>query len=110
MSIRTRIFALVASFAVMSLVITGLGLMTISQYHDLMIRYGHAYEHTYETERLNHLVSNVVMESRGIYSAQNPAQVQQFEQGLTKNLNDMEALMGQWQASSDPSNLPVWKP
>ncbi|MDC7682408.1 HAMP domain-containing protein [Asticcacaulis sp. BYS171W] len=104
MSIRARIFALVAVFAAMALAITALGLVTIAQYRDMIGEYGRAYEHTYDIERLNHLVSNVVMESRGIYSARNQAEANDFAGKLTGNLDAMELLLADWRTSKDPDD------
>ncbi|ESQ79931.1 methyl-accepting chemotaxis protein [Asticcacaulis sp. YBE204] len=104
MSIRARIFALVAVFATMALAITALGLVTIAQYRDMIGEYGRAYEHTYDIERLNHLVSNVVMESRGIYAARDQVEVNEFANKLTGNLDTMELLLADWRTSKDPDD------
>lgn len=110
MSIRARILALVACFALMALVVTGLGLATISDYNRMMKSYGHAYENAWRGERLNHLISNVVMDSRGIYIARNPAEMDTFVTGLKINLDGIEDLLATWKADSSPDDLTRLQP
>jgi len=102
MSIRARILALVGCFAVMALAVTTLGLMTISDYNRMMRDYDHAYENAWRGERLNHLVSNVVMETRGLYIARSDEELQGFVKGLNHNLDDMQTLLTTWKGSLGP--------
>ena len=95
MSIRTRLMALMAGFAAMALVIATLGLMTLSDYQAMMADSNRAWENSWRGERLNHLVSNVVMESRGMYSAATPAEVPMF----AGNLDAIAALLSDWKAA-----------
>ena len=105
MSIRARIMALVACFALMALVVTGLGLATIADYNRMMKDYGRAYENAWRGERLNHLVSNVVMESRGVYIARNREEMDAFVTGLATNLDEIDDLIKTWKADSSPQEL-----
>ena len=105
MSIRARIMALVACFALMALVVTGLGLATIADYNRMMKDYGRAYENAWRGERLNHLVSNVVMESRGVYIARNREEMDTFVTGLATNLDEIDDLIKTWKADSSPQEL-----
>lgn len=105
MSIRARIMALVACFALMALVVTGLGLATIADYNRMMKDYGRAYENAWRGERLNHLVSNVVMESRGVYIARNREEMDTFVTGLAANLDEIDDLIKTWKADSSPQEL-----
>lgn len=110
MSIRTRILALVGSFAVMALIVTALGLMTIGDYNAMLARFDHAYHNAWRGERLNHLVSNVVMESRGIYGAHDTGEAQTFAANLNRNLDDMEQLLTEWQGDATPDEAVRLKP
>lgn len=98
MSIRARILALVGCFAAMALIVTFLGLTTINDYNRMMRDYDRAYENAWRGERLNHLVSNVVMETRGLYIARSDAERQGFVRGLNQNLDELQGLMAQWKA------------
>ena len=102
MSIRARILILVGCFALMAFTVTGLGLLTINDYNRMMKDYDHAYDSTWRGERFNHLISNVVMETRGIYIADNEAQRTGFVKNLRDNLNEMEAFTRNWQAHAEP--------
>lgn len=110
MSIRARIMALVACFALMALVVTGLGLATISDYNRMMTAYGHAYENAWRGERMNHLVSSVVMDSRGIYLAHDSRELKTFTYDLTTDLNDLEGLLTTWKADASPEDLQKLQP
>ncbi|HTN40504.1 MAG TPA: MCP four helix bundle domain-containing protein [Asticcacaulis sp.] len=106
MSIRARILILVGCFALMAFTVTGLGLLTISDYNRMMKDYDHAYDSTWRGERFNHLISNVVMETRGIYIADSEAQRTGFINNMTQNLNEMESFILRWQAEATPVEKP----
>ncbi len=73
-----------------------LGLSTLSDYNRMMADYGRAYENAYMGERLNRLISSVVMESRGIYHARSVDERRMFAARLDRNLDDIEAVLVQW--------------
>ncbi|CAL4868709.1 hypothetical protein MMA231_02998 [Asticcacaulis sp. MM231] len=106
MSIRTRVLILVGCFALMAFVVTGLGLITIGDYNRMMKQYDHAYDHAWRGERFNHLISNSVMETRGIYIARNPQELTSFVTSLNRNLDEMQTLLAQWKADSTPAEKP----
>lgn len=101
MSIRLRLMALIASFAVMSLLITGLALMSLDRYKAMMGAYGAAYDHAYDIERINHMISNVVMESRGIYLSEDAAEAKIFAGNLSRGLDEVERVLQSWKQSND---------
>ncbi|WP_349320255.1 MCP four helix bundle domain-containing protein [Asticcacaulis sp. MM231] len=105
-SIRTRVLILVGCFALMAFVVTGLGLITIGDYNRMMKQYDHAYDHAWRGERFNHLISNSVMETRGIYIARNPQELTSFVTSLNRNLDEMQTLLAQWKADSTPAEKP----
>nr|WP_155847508.1 MCP four helix bundle domain-containing protein [Asticcacaulis benevestitus] len=106
MSIRTRVLILVGCFALMAFVVTGLGLLTIGDYNRMMKQYDHAYDHAWRGERFNHLISNSVMETRGIYIARNPQELTGFVTSLNRNLDEMQTLLAQWKADATPAEKP----
>ncbi len=107
MSIRIRLMALMAGFAAMALIVTGLGLKTLSDYRGMMDANSRAWENSWRGERLNHLYSNVVMESRGMYSAADPSEVPTFAASLNANLDAIEALLHDWKAAGPDENSQV---
>jgi methyl-accepting chemotaxis protein len=108
LSIRARLLALMGGFAVMALIITALGLSTITDYNRMMRDYDHAYQNAWRGERLNRLMSNVVMETRGLYIARDDAELKGFVASLHRNLDDMETLLAEWKTdltAEDASRL-----
>jgi len=105
-SIRARILILVGCFALMAFTVTGLGLLTISDYNRMMKDYDHAYDSTWRGERFNHLISNVVMETRGIYIAVDDKQRDGFLSNMAADLNEMESFIHQWHVDAAPAEKP----
>ncbi len=87
----------------MAFTVTGLGLLTISDYNRMMKDYDHAYDSTWRGERFNHLISNVVMETRGIYIAVDDKQRAGFLRNMSDDLNEMETFIHQWQVDARPA-------
>ena len=110
MSIRARILTLVGCFAAMAMIVTALGLMTIGDYNRMMKSYDLAYGNAWRGERLNHMVSNVVMETRGLYIARSPQELAGFVKGLNESLDDMEAVLKEWRGVAPPSDLARLEP
>lgn len=110
MSIRARILALAAGFTAMALFVTVLGLMTISDYNGMMRAYDHAYENAWRGERLNHLVSNAVMETRGLYIAENDAELSSFIDSLNKNVDALDEEFAQWKSNLAPEDAAMLAP
>ena len=106
MTIRARILALVAAFAIMASAITALGLSTISDYNAMIGRYHRAYEDAYRGEHLNRLVTAAVMESRGVYMAPDTAKAKPFADGIDKQLDDIQVLLTEWRGDLKPGELP----
>ncbi|WP_443751088.1 HAMP domain-containing protein [Asticcacaulis solisilvae] len=103
MSIRARILTLVSCFAILALVVTGLGLQTIADDNRSLHAYDHAYDNALRAERLNHIVSNVVLETRGLYVARSDEELRGFVKGLNTNLDALQLALAQWEASLTPS-------
>ncbi|MGA9657789.1 MAG: HAMP domain-containing protein [Asticcacaulis sp.] len=103
MSIRSRILMLVGCFALMAFTVTGLGLMTISGYNRMIKDYDHAYDNAWRGEHFNHLITKVVMETRGQYNITSQNNRMVFVNGLINNLNELETFTAEWQAHANPA-------
>lgn len=103
MSIRARILVLVGCFSIMALVVTGLGLQTIADDNRTLGAYDHAYDNALRAERLNHIISNVVLETRGLYIARSDEELQGFIKGLNSNLDALQLAVVQWEAKLTPA-------
>ena len=110
MSIRARILALVGGFAAMALIVTALGLQTIADYNRTLRDYDHAYENAWRAERLNHIVSNVVLETRGLYIARSDDELKSFVSSLKANLDALDTALNDWKAHLTPEEAGRLKP
>jgi methyl-accepting chemotaxis protein len=109
MSIKTRILSLVGAFAVMASAITLLGLITIGDYNRMIASYSQAHENAFRGEKLNRLITAVVMDSRGVYMAKDTTEASKFADGVDKSLGSMEKLLKEWNADLKPGELPQWQ-
>jgi signal transduction histidine kinase len=98
LSLRARILTLVAGFVVMALAIMLFGLATLADYDRMMTDYGRAYENAYMGERLNHLMTSSLMESRGLYLSNAPAEDQAYIRNIEDDLAQTDAILEQWRA------------
>ncbi|CAL4867085.1 hypothetical protein MMA231_01335 [Asticcacaulis sp. MM231] len=106
MTIKARILALVACFAIMAAAVTGLGLMTINDYNKMLQTADKAQDNAYRGEHLNRLVTAAVMESRGVYMAKDTKEATKYADGIDKQLGDISELMTEWKAGLAPGELP----
>ncbi len=106
MTIKFRILALVACFTLMASAITGLGLVTISDYNKVLLTNSKAYENAFRGEHLNRLVTAVVMESRGVYASVDTTEAKKYAEGMDKQLDDIQTLLTEWKADLAPGELP----
>ncbi|MGA9657887.1 MAG: methyl-accepting chemotaxis protein [Asticcacaulis sp.] len=106
MTIKLRILALVAGFALMASAITALGLVTISDYNHMLLSASKAQDNAYRGEHLNRLVTAAVMESRGVYMAKDMAESTKFSDNVDKQLDEMRILLRDWKADLAPNELP----
>ncbi|HTN39854.1 MAG TPA: methyl-accepting chemotaxis protein, partial [Asticcacaulis sp.] len=87
MTIKLRILALVAGFAIMAAAITGLGLVTINDYNRMLQTADKAQDNAYRGEHLNRLVTAAVMESRGVYMSKDTQEASKYADGVDKQLD-----------------------
>jgi methyl-accepting chemotaxis protein len=60
-------------------------------------------------ERLNGLVYAVVMESRGVYMANDKAAMDRFSKGVETHLDRMRTVIAEWDAAVEPQNRPAFE-
>ncbi|MBF9232887.1 methyl-accepting chemotaxis protein [Microvirga alba] len=98
MKIKTKIFALVGVLSLVAIVIAGVGMSTLRTYNGAVEEVKAAATRALYGERLNRLVTHVVMEARGIYASKDTKEARKFGDGLLSALNDIDALLKQWEA------------
>ncbi|HEX7799095.1 MAG TPA: methyl-accepting chemotaxis protein [Asticcacaulis sp.] len=106
MTIKFRILALVAGFALMASAITALGLVTINDYNHMLLTADRAHENAYRGEHLNRLVTGVVMDSRGVYMSQDTSEAAKYGAGIDDQLGQIQTLLTQWKGDLKPGELP----
>ena len=97
MKIRTKIFALVAALSLVAMGIAAVGISTLQTYNQAVGDVRLAATRALYGERLNRLVTHVVMEARGIYASKTTADARKFGDGLTTNLNEIDKLLKEWE-------------
>ncbi|MBP1885750.1 methyl-accepting chemotaxis protein [Sinorhizobium mexicanum] len=96
MKIRGKIYLIVGIMSLLAIAITGMSLLIVSQYNDKLHQFQNASDRAFKGERLNRLVTGVVMEARGIYAAPTIEKAKPFAEGLLKNLEKIDALLEEW--------------
>jgi methyl-accepting chemotaxis protein len=97
MKIKARILSLVAIMSVVAVLLGGVGIFVVEKYNDRLSEFQNVSERAYLGEKLNRLVTAVVMEARGIYAASDTEKAKQFAEGLTKRLADIDGVLKHWQ-------------
>ncbi len=107
MRVRAKIFAIVAIMGVVAAVIAGMSLNalnSVAERDELLVAAG---QRALNAERLNRLIAEVVMESRGIYAAADRDAAKPFATNLTKDLDAIDALFAEWAPLVPPAKRPV---
>ncbi|WP_338105355.1 methyl-accepting chemotaxis protein [Microvirga tunisiensis] len=95
--IRTKIFALVAALSFVALMTAAVGISTLQTYNQAVDDVRLAATRALYGERLNRLVTHVVMEARGIYASKDTTEARKFGDGLLATLKDMDTLLKEWE-------------
>ncbi|APG83252.1 methyl-accepting chemotaxis protein [Sinorhizobium americanum] len=108
MRIRGKIYLIVGIMGLLAIAITGMSLMIVSRYNDELEQLQNASERSFKGERLNRLVTAVVMESRGVYAAPTIEKATPFAEGIIKNLDKIDALLKDWRPLVPADKLPAF--
>jgi methyl-accepting chemotaxis protein len=95
--IRTKIFALVGALSLCAVTVGAIGLDTLYTYNSAVQEVKTASSRAFFGERINRLVTHVVMEARGIYAAKDTKDAAKFGEGLVKTLDEIDLVLKQWQ-------------
>jgi methyl-accepting chemotaxis protein len=96
MKIRTKIFALVAALSFVAVMTAAIGIGTLQTYNQAVDDVRLAATRALYGERLNRLVTHVVMEARGVYAAKDTTEARKFGDGLLATLKDIDVLLTEW--------------
>ncbi|MDE3769884.1 HAMP domain-containing protein [Sinorhizobium meliloti] len=108
MKIRGKINLIVGIMSLLAIAITGMSLLIVSEYNQRLGEYQNASDRAFKGERLNRLVTAVVMEARGIYAAPTVEKAKPFAEGILKNLDKINALLTEWRPLVPADVLPAF--
>ncbi|POR42067.1 methyl-accepting chemotaxis protein [Methylobacterium sp. V23] len=94
MTIKAKILLFVLACGAITLVVAGVGIATLSAFNDAMVESRQAARRALDAANVNRLVSNVVLESRGVYAAKDTADAQKYADRMRQNLLAMNDLLG----------------
>ncbi|ARS69889.1 methyl-accepting chemotaxis protein [Sinorhizobium meliloti] len=94
--------------SLLAIAITGMSLLIVSEYNQRLGEYQNASDRAFKGERLNRLVTAVVMEARGIYAAPTVEKAKPFAEGILKNLDKIDALLTEWRPLVPADVLPAF--
>ncbi len=97
MKIRTKLFAVATALSLLAALIAGVGIYTVHTYDAAVDDVRDSALRALYAERLNRLVTHVVMESRGIYASADTEEARRFGEGSLAALREIDALLIEWQ-------------
>jgi methyl-accepting chemotaxis protein len=106
-SIATKIYCLVGLFALVVGLVAAASAMVMTTYRGQVALAQNAAERAILSERANALINDAVNDTRGIYLAESPAQVEAYAASLLETLDRMEVMLDAWQplVSADRMHL-----
>ncbi|MCK2056190.1 HAMP domain-containing methyl-accepting chemotaxis protein [Methylobacterium sp. 37f] len=96
MTIKTKILLFVLSCGAITLLVAGIGISTLSAFNGAMEESRMAARRALDAANVNRLVTNVVLESRGVYAAKDTADARKYADRLRQNLTAMNRLLTEW--------------
>lgn len=106
--IKTKIFGLVTALGLVSLTIAGLSLQALRTYADRVQEGRVGATRAFYSERLNRLVTAVVMESRGVYAAKDTSDARRFADSMVKLLGEIDGLLAEWAPLVPQTDKPLF--
>ncbi len=108
-SIAFRVYSLVGLLGAVAVGIAALAWYALSVYQTKVDRIQEASQSAIIGEHVNATVLAIVMDSRGIYIAASPAEVENFGKPLLANLQKLDGLLGQWERATPPDLRPAFE-
>ncbi|KQS65278.1 chemotaxis protein [Rhizobium sp. Leaf371] len=108
MRIRGKISLIVIVMSAVTLVVAGMALAVVHRYDSQLEAFKAASERAYNGEKLNRLVTAVVMDARGIYAAPSMEKADPFAESLLKTLDKIDVLTAEWRPLVLQADLPAF--
>ena len=96
MRIKAKIFSLIGALGLVALGVAGVGVDSVRTYDAAVDSVKDASTRALYSERLNRLVTHVVMEARGIYAAKDVKEAAPFADGVMVRLDEIDGLLKAW--------------
>ncbi len=96
MRIKGKILSVVAGLGAVALALAGVGLYSLTTFNGAYQASEQAFIRAGYSERLNRLVTAVVMDARGIYAAEKSADAKKFGEGVMASLDQIDDLLKTW--------------
>ncbi|KAA0688583.1 methyl-accepting chemotaxis protein [Azospirillum brasilense] len=103
-SISGKIYSVVAILGAVATIIGGVGFIGMQTYDDKFDQIQNWSRRALINEQINALVYKVVMDSRGIYAADGPADATPYAKNILGSTGELEKLMGRLEALQPPKN------
>ncbi|MCF1503852.1 methyl-accepting chemotaxis protein [Afifella sp. H1R] len=106
MKISGKIYAIVAVLGLATILVAAMATYALKQSAERTTDLERLAEAAINGQRMNRLITAVVMDSRGIYSADDDAAVETFGQAITQSLTDLDVLLTETRSLLlDPQSL-----
>ena len=109
-TIKAKIFGLVGAFAILAVVITGLGLQTMNDYNRVIDAYQKATRNMVYAERLNRYMEQAALDGHGIYSADGDHMARWAAGRVDSTADKLTAFVNNWNTQLAPGELPDFPP
>ncbi|MEA1830603.1 HAMP domain-containing methyl-accepting chemotaxis protein [Methylobacterium durans] len=109
MQIKTKILGFVGACTLVTLAGAAVSVTTLHTFNDAISDVKRASTHALNGANLNRLVTEVVVESRGIYASADTAEAKKYAEGLLKSLGAMNALLKDWAPHVSAADRPVFE-
>jgi len=108
MRIRTKLFAIIGTLSLVVGAVAGIGVASLESYSAAADNERAASTRAIYGERLNRMVTAVVMDSRGIYAATDTRDAKRYADPILASLKDMNALLARWEPVILPEQRPMF--
>ncbi|MCW5720598.1 MAG: HAMP domain-containing protein [Devosia sp.] len=108
MRIRGKLLTIVGVMGIVAALIAGIGLYVVREYDHQVDRLDNASKRALYGERLNRLVTAVVMDSRGIYASASTDAATQFANGIMGNLDKIDVVLSDWRPLLSDADMPAF--
>jgi methyl-accepting chemotaxis protein len=109
LKIRTRILLVVSMMSAVIAVVGALAVPVVLLYSAKTHELDNTATLAFNGERLNRLVTAVVMDSRGVYASGTVEQAKPYTEGIAASLGSIDALLAEWRPLVEEADLPAFE-